>query len=79
MNRENNQIGAGEFKTHCLKLIDRVNQTKQPIIITKHGKPMAKLTPVEDETYSLFGCLNNTVEIKGDLVEGVGEAWEVDV
>lgn len=52
-------IGAGEFKTHCLKLIDRVNQTKQPIIITKHGKPMAKLTPIEDETYTLFGCLND--------------------
>ena len=30
----NNQIGAGEFKTHCLKLIDRVNQTKQSITIT---------------------------------------------
>lgn len=58
MARNNNRIGAGEFKTHCLKLIDCVNQTKQPITITKHGKPMAKLTPIEDETYSLFGpCL----------------------
>ncbi|MGL5077591.1 MAG: type II toxin-antitoxin system Phd/YefM family antitoxin, partial [Waterburya sp.] len=57
MTEENHQIGAGEFKTYCLKLIDRVNQRKQLITITKHGKPMAKLTPVEDETYSLFGCL----------------------
>lgn len=72
-------IGAGEFKTHCLKLIDRVNQTKQPIIITKHGKPMAKLTPIEDETYTLFGCLKNTVEITSDIIEGIGEIWEVDV
>ncbi len=79
MTQENNQIGAGEFKTHCLKLIDRVKQTKQPIIITKHGKPMAKLTPIEDETYSLFGCLANTVEIKGDIVEGIDEIWSVDV
>jgi antitoxin (DNA-binding transcriptional repressor) of toxin-antitoxin stability system len=61
-----------------LKLIDRVNQTKQPITITKHGKPMAKLTPVEDQTYSLFGCLANTVEIKGDIVESLDEIWEVD-
>ena len=67
MTKNNNLIGAGEFKTHCLKLIDKVNQTKQPITITKHGKPMAKLTPIEDETYSLFGCLENTVEIKGDI------------
>ena len=79
MARNNNRIGAGEFKTHCLKLIDRVNQTKQPITITKHGKPMAKLTPIEDETYSLFGCLENTVEIREDIVEGTGEVWEVDV
>lgn len=79
MSRNNNRMGAGEFKTHCLKLIDRVNQTKQPITITKHGKPMAKLTPIEDETYSLFGCLENTVEIHEDIVEGTGEVWEVDV
>ena len=79
MTQNDRAIGAGEFKTHCLKLIDRVNQSKQPITITKHGKPMAKLTPVEDETYSLFGCLENTVEIKGDIVEGTGEVWEVDV
>ena len=54
MTQDNNQIGAEEFKTHCLKLIDRVNQTKQPITITKHGKPLAKLTPIEDEAYSLI-------------------------
>jgi hypothetical protein len=40
---------------------------------------MAKLTPIEDETYSLFGCLANTVEIKGDIVEGIDEDWSVDV
>ena len=79
MTQNNHQIGAGEFKTHCLKLIDRVHQTKQPITITKHGKPMAKLTPIEDETDSLFGCLPNTVEITGDIVEGTGEVWEADV
>ncbi|MGL5806687.1 MAG: type II toxin-antitoxin system Phd/YefM family antitoxin [Xenococcaceae cyanobacterium] len=79
MTTENDRIGAGEFKTHCLKMIDRVNQTKQPITITKHGKPMAKLIPIEDETYSLFGCLANTVEIKGDIVESIDEVWEVDV
>lgn len=79
MNQDKNFIGAGEFKTHCLKLIDRVNQTRKPITITKHGKPMAKLTSIEDETYSLFGCLKDTVEIKENIVEGIGEDWEVDV
>lgn len=77
LNRE--IIGAGEFKTNCLKLIDRVNQTKQPIIITKHGKPMAQLTLIEDKTYYLFGCLANTVEIHSNIVVSTGEVWEVDV
>ena len=77
--KDDRQVGAGEFKTHCLKSIDRVNQTKQPITITKHGKPMAQLTPIEDETYSLFGCLANTVEIHQDIVEGIAEVWEADV
>ncbi|MEL6912228.1 MAG: type II toxin-antitoxin system Phd/YefM family antitoxin, partial [Cyanobacteria bacterium J06598_4] len=66
-------FGAGEFKTHCLKLIDKVNQTRKSLTITKHGKPMAKLTPIEDEAYSLFGCLKDTVEIEGDIVKGTGE------
>ena len=75
---KNKTFGAGEFKAQCLKLIDEVNQTKQPIIITKHGKPMAELRPIADETYSLFGCLENSVEIVGDIVEGTGELWEAE-
>jgi prevent-host-death family protein len=78
MEAKNKTIGAGEFKTHCLRLIEEVNQTKQSITITKHGKAMAELIPVKEETYSLFGCLENTVKITGDIVEDVGETWEVD-
>ena len=79
MTQDKDLIGAGEFKTHCLRLIDRVNKSKKPITITKHGKPMAKLTPAEDESYSLFGCLKDTVEIREDIVEGIDEDWEADV
>ena len=75
---KNKTLGAKEFKAHCLKLIDEVNQTKQPITITKHGKPMAELRPITDETYSLFGCLENSVEIIGDIVEGTRELWEAE-
>ena len=58
--QENEQIGAGEFKTHCLKLIDRVNQTKKPITITKHGKPMAKLTLIEKYSDRHNLCLHKS-------------------
>lgn len=78
MNPKNRTLGAGEFKTHCLRLIDEVNQTKETIVITKHGKPMAQLKPVVEENYSLYGCMEGTIEIVGDIVEGTGEVWEAD-
>jgi prevent-host-death family protein len=79
MNQEQQQkIGAGQFKTHCLKLIDEVAQTKRPIIVTKHGQPIAQLVPIEDKNYSLFGCQANTIAIAEAIIEGIGETWEVD-
>jgi prevent-host-death family protein len=39
------QIPAGEFKAKCLKLMDQVARSGVPIVITKHGKPVAKLVP----------------------------------
>ena len=44
---EKRSIAAGEFKAKCLKLMDEVQATGQEIIITKHGKPVAKLAPLE--------------------------------
>ncbi len=78
MNADKQQIGAGQFKTHCLRLIEEVAQTKKPIIVTKHGQPMAKLVPIENKTYSLFGCQANTIKISGDIVESTVESWEVE-
>lgn len=72
-------IGAGEFKTHCLHLIDEVNRSRLPIVITKHGKPLARLVPYANEPYSLFGCIRDSVVIHSDLVEDTGEEWLADV
>jgi prevent-host-death family protein len=44
------QIPAGEFKARCLKLMDEVRATRRPIVITKRGKPVARLVPVEEVT-----------------------------
>ena len=38
---------AGEFKTHCLRVMDEVSATRQTLTITKHGKPVAHLVPVD--------------------------------
>lgn len=71
-------IAAGEFKTHCLQLIDQVNNREIELIITKRGKPLAKLIPVTISTPSVFGCLKDTAVISGDLVEPTGESWDAD-
>jgi prevent-host-death family protein len=62
---------AGKFKTHCLSVIDEVYDKHEEVIITKHGKPMAKLVPLEEATEkpeSLFGAMRGQFEIVGDIV-----------
>lgn len=72
------KIAAGEFKTHCLKLMDRVNQEHCSMTITKHGKPVARLVPVDDAPPALYGLLKGRVRISGDIVGSTGEVWDAD-
>jgi prevent-host-death family protein len=50
-------MAAGAFKVHCLKVIDEVQSKRQAVLITKRGKPVAKLVPVEQEKDDIFGFL----------------------
>jgi prevent-host-death family protein len=71
-------VPAAVFKAECLKLMDQVARTGQPVVITKHGKPVAQLVPVAAEPKSLFGYMKNTVTIKGNVVAPTGESWNAD-
>lgn len=68
-------IGAGEFKSKCLKLLDDVAETRHPLIITKHGKPVAKLVPMPPEA-ELYGALSGSVRHEGDIVSPLENEWE---
>ena len=61
---------AGLFKVHCLKVMDEVALKREPVVITKRGKPVAKLVPLSKEKDDIFGFFNGkgTIEIKGDIV-----------
>ncbi len=72
------QIPAAEFKAKCLELMDRVSERRQELIITKHGRPVAKLVPIEEETRPVFGYMKSTVVAYGDLISPVEEDWEAD-
>ena len=64
------KMAAGAFKVHCLKVMDEVQSKRQAVLITKRGKPVAKLVPVEKEKDDIFGFLKGKgkIEIKGDIV-----------
>ncbi|MBS1852321.1 MAG: type II toxin-antitoxin system Phd/YefM family antitoxin [Acidobacteria bacterium] len=59
---------AGQFKARCLKIMDEVQATRQPIVITKKGRPVVKLVPADGQPKDVFGCLKGEIEITGDIV-----------
>ena len=67
------QIPAGKFKEQCLSLLDRVDE--DGIVITKHGKPVAKLIPFTSDSASLIGSLKDKLTIKGDILT-TGARWD---
>ena len=71
-------IPAAVFKAECLKLMDEVARTGRPVVITKHGRPVAQLVPVPAAPKSSFGYMKDTVRIKGDVVGPTGEQWSAD-
>lgn len=68
-------IGAGDFKARCLKLLDEVAETREPLVITKHGKAVAKLVPMPPEQ-ELFGALAGSVLNEGDLISPLDNHWD---
>lgn len=71
-------ISAGEFKAKCLKLMDLVAQTHEEYTITKRGKPIARIVPIESNE-NPFGFLKGAIDIKDDIVScDSNETWEAD-
>jgi len=70
---------AGQFKARCLKIMDEVRSTREPVLITKKGRPVAKLVPADGRPEDIFGCMKGEVEIVGDIVSPAVplEDWEV--
>jgi len=67
-----NRISASKFKEQCLALLDRVDD--EGIVITKHGKPVAKLVRMESSSSNLIGALKGKIKIKGNLFS-TGQRW----
>ena len=71
------EMPAGEFKARCLQLMDEVNRTGIELIITKRGRPVAKLVPITHATEDeLVGSMRGTVTIHGDIVSSDPTDWD---
>jgi prevent-host-death family protein len=72
------KIAAAAFKAQCLTLMDDVRSTKQPLLITKRGKPVAKLVPVDTGEDDFIGRLKGVFRVVGDIESPIEppEAWE---
>jgi prevent-host-death family protein len=62
------KMAAGAFKTNCLAVMDEVQAKRVTVVITKHGKPVAKLVPVNAEDDDIFNFMGDKDAVVGDVV-----------
>jgi len=68
-------IGAAKFKEQCLALLDRLSP--EGVIVTKHGKPVARVLPYPQRPEAMIGALSDKITVKGDILS-TGESWDAD-
>jgi prevent-host-death family protein len=62
------KMPAGVFKTNCLAVMDEVQSKRVTVVITKHGKPVAELVPINTDKDEIFGFLAGKGKVTGDVV-----------
>jgi len=68
-------IGAAKFKAQCLALLDDLSP--EGIVITKHGKPVARVLPFPQRPERMIGALRDKITVRGDILT-TGESWDAD-
>lgn len=67
------RIAAAKFKEQCLSILDRLGP--EGVIVTKHGKPVARVLPLQRASADLIGALREHIVVNGDLTT-TGQAWD---
>jgi prevent-host-death family protein len=62
------KMAAGLFKVHCLAVIDEVQAKRETVVITKHGKAVAKVVPAAEHANDIYGFLAAKGAITGDIM-----------
>ena len=73
------EVAISEFKAKCLALLERVRRTKEPLRITRFGKPVAEVVPPspEAEHSEWIGSMKDTMQILGDIVAPVVDEADI--
>jgi prevent-host-death family protein len=66
---------ASQFKAECLALLDHL--APEGIVITKHGKPVARVIPAQADCAELIGSMKGKIEVKGDILS-TGIKWDAE-
>ncbi len=75
--RKPGPIAAAQAKTHLLQLIDEVSRERTPVTISKRGKALVQLVPLDEAPGGdPFGCMKGTVKIHGDIIGPEPDRWE---
>ena len=72
------EIPAAEFKAKCLSLMEDVRAHRRSYTVTKRGKPVARLVPIDAEVPAFVGALRGLVLRASELTEPTGEAWDAE-
>jgi antitoxin (DNA-binding transcriptional repressor) of toxin-antitoxin stability system len=72
------EVPASTFKDSCLQLIDQVGQTREEVVVTRYGRPVAKLIAFNGAKAPLFGHLAGSVTIHGDIVAPLSVDWDAE-
>ena len=69
-------VPATEFKTHCLALLEEVRETRQPLLVTRHGKPVVEITPYVARNAAHVNPLKDSIVFQDDLISPLEERWD---
>lgn len=65
------KIPAAQFKSKCLAVMDQVAESRRPVVVTKHGRPVVRILPVESDEDEIFGFLAGKGRIVGDIENAI--------
>jgi prevent-host-death family protein len=69
------EVNATAFKAQCLEWLDQVRDTRVPVVVTKRGKPVARLVPIDAEASTVFGALRSYLATTDDTGLVAPEPW----